>query len=215
MRNRGIKVLPLKDRGLLIVISGPSGVGKGTVCSYLRLEHPELAFSISATTRPRRNSEVDGENYFFMSREEFMVRRENGDFLEWAEVYGNLYGTPRWAVEATLARGQDVVLEIDIQGALKVKEIFPEGVFIFLLPPSKDELEKRIKGRAQDSPDTIRYRLSCVDQELAVINEYQYAIVNGQVEEAASEIKAIISAEKCRISRYKELEYWKGGNTCD
>ncbi|MGI6677504.1 MAG: guanylate kinase [Dehalobacterium sp.] len=213
--NRGINVFPLKETGLLIVISGPSGVGKGTVCSFLRLKHPEIAFSISATTRPKRSGEVDGVNYFFISREEFMARREKGDFLEWAEVYGNYYGTPRSAVEACLAQGKDVFLEIDIQGALKVKEIFPEGIFIFLLPPSKEELEKRIKGRATDSPETIRYRLSCVDGELAAITEYQYAIINGEVEKAAAEIKAIISAEKCRVSRYKDIENLKGGNTCD
>jgi guanylate kinase len=194
-------VLPLKTRGLLVVLSGPSGVGKGTVCSYLRRKHPELTYSISATTRERRPGEVDEVNYFFMSREDFVEKREKGEFLEWAEVYGNFYGTPRTYVEKNLDEGKDVILEIDIQGAMKVKELFPEGVFIFLLPPSKEELEKRIKGRATDSPEIIKHRLSCVDQELACISNYQYVVVNGEVNKAAEEIKAIITAEKCRVER--------------
>lgn len=205
-------MLPLLKRGLLVVLSGPSGVGKGTVCSYLRREHPELTYSISATTRERRPGEVDGVNYFFLSREDFIGRREKGDFLEWAEVYGNFYGTPRAAVEAYLDQGKDVILEIDIQGALKVKEIFPEGVFIFLLPPSKDELERRIKGRAADTAETIQHRLSCVDRELSSIASYQYVVVNGLVKGAAEQIKAIIMAEKCRVSRNIACLNQEGGN---
>jgi len=214
MKNRGIKLLPLRNQGLLVVLSGPSGVGKGTVCSYLRREHPELTYSVSATTRERRPGEVDGVNYFFLSREDFIKMKENGEFLEWAEVYGNFYGTPRAYVEQNLAQGKDVILEIDIQGAMKVKEIFPEGVFIFLLPPSKSELEKRIRGRAADTPETIQRRLSCVDQELACIRNYQYVVVNGSVKCAAEEIKAIIMAEKCRVDRLTCLNR-KGGDIFD
>jgi len=205
-------VLPLKTRGLLVVLSGPSGVGKGTVCTYLRREHPELTYSISATTREMRPGEVDGVNYFFLSREDFIKHRDKGDFLEWAEVYGNFYGTPRAAVEEYLEQGKDVILEIDIQGAMKVKKIFPEGVFIFLLPPSKDELERRIKGRAADSAETIQHRLSCVDQELASILNYHYVVVNGLVNGAAEQIKAIITAEKCRVSRIRACLNQKGGD---
>lgn len=205
-------MLPLKTRGLLIVLSGPSGVGKGTVCSYLRREHPELTYSISATTREMRPGEVDGVNYFFLSREDFIERKEKGDFLEWAEVYGNFYGTPQAAVEEYLDQGKDVILEIDIQGAMKVKEIFPDGVFVFLLPPSKDELERRIKGRAADTAETIQHRLSCVDEELASIASYQYVVVNGLVGGAAEQIKAIIKAEKCRVSRIMACLNQKGGN---
>ncbi|MEL7568006.1 MAG: guanylate kinase [Dehalobacterium sp.] len=208
-------MLPLKTRGLLVVLSGPSGVGKGTVCTYLRREHPELTYSISATTRERRPGEVDGVNYFFLSREDFIKQRDKGDFLEWAEVYGNFYGTPRAAVEEYLDQGKDVILEIDIQGAMKVKEIFPEGVFIFLLPPSKDELERRIKGRAADSAKTIQHRLSCVDQELASIVNYQYVVVNGLVNGAAEQIKAIIMAEKCRVSRLEACLNQEGGDIFD
>jgi len=149
-----------------------------------------------------------------MSREDFLEMRENGEFLEWAEVYGNFYGTPRSYVEKNLAQGKDVILEIDIQGAMKVKEIFPEGVFIFLLPPSKHELEKRIKGRATDTPETIKHRLSCVDNELACITNYQYVVVNGEVSIAAEQIRAIITAEKCRVDRITCLNQ-KGGKIFD
>lgn len=208
-------MLPLNGRGLLVVLSGPSGVGKGTVCSFLRSEFPKLNYSISATTRKCRPGEIDGVNYYFLSREEFLARREIGEFLEWAEVYGNFYGTPRSAVEKSLSEGKDVILEIDIQGALKVKEIFPEGVFIFLLPPSKEELERRIKGRAADSAETIRRRLACVDEELASIASYQYVVVNSRIEEAAAQIMAIITAEKCRVSRNITCLNHKGGNIFD
>lgn len=209
-------MLPLNNRGLLVVLSGPSGVGKGTVCSYLRREQgAELTYSISATTREKRPGEVDGVNYFFISREDFIKMREKGEFLEWAEVYGNLYGTPRSAVEECLNRGKHVVLEIDIQGAMKVKELYPEGVFIFLLPPSKAELEKRIIGRAADSAETISHRLSCVDSELNSIINYQYVVVNGLVDQAAEQIKAIITAEKCRVSRNIACLNQKGGRIFD
>lgn len=205
----------LNSRGLLIVLSGPSGVGKGTVCSYLRSEHSELIYSISATTREKRPGETDGVNYFFLSREDFIKRRDQGGFLEWAEVYGNFYGTPRSTVEEYLDQGKDVILEIDIQGAMQVKEIFPEGVFVFLVPPSKTELERRIKGRAADSEETIQHRLSCVDQELAAIVNYHYVIENSMVDGAAEQLTAIIKAEKCRVSRIQACLIQKGGDIFD
>jgi len=194
-------VIPLSTKGLLVIISGPSGVGKGTVCSYLRKQHPQLAYSISVTTRKARQGERDGINYYFISQEEFTQKKENEDFLEWAEVYGNFYGTPRLEVEKNLTQGKDVILEIDIQGALKVKKAYPDGVFVFLLPPSRTELEKRIMGRASDTKETISKRLACVDKELASIRYYDYVVINSQVEEAAKQIISIITAEKCRVSR--------------
>jgi len=194
-------VLPVNKRGLLVVISGPSGVGKGTVCSYLKAEYPDIYYSVSATTRQPRTGEKEGVNYYFLSQEEFFRRREEDDFLEWAEVYGNYYGTPRSVVEEQLALGRDVILEIDIQGAKKVKSGFPHGVFIFLLPPSRAELEKRIVGRATDSLETIRHRLACVDGELMETRAYDYAVVNDRVADAAQKISAILMAEKCRVSR--------------
>ncbi|MGI6065365.1 MAG: guanylate kinase [Bacillota bacterium] len=195
----------LGNKGLLVVLSGPSGVGKGTVCSFLKSANPDINLSISATTRKARAQEQDGVNYYFLSKEEFKEKINRGEFLEWAEVYGNFYGTPKAAVEEQLDQGKDVLLEIDIQGACKVKETYPEGIFIFLLPPSKEELTKRILGRAADSADTIKKRLSCLDEELAAIDNYQYIVVNDQVEKAADKVTAIIKAEKCRISRNKDL----------
>lgn len=192
---------PTKKQGLLIVLSGPSGVGKGTVCSYLKAEYQDIYYSVSATTRQARIGEKEGVNYFFLSESEFLVRRDRGDFLEWAEVYGHYYGTPRSVVEDQLAQGKDVILEIDIQGAKKVKNGFPQGVFIFLMPPSKAELEKRIVGRATDSAETIKRRLACVDSELIEIKTYDYAVTNDRVADAVERITAIMTAEKCRVSR--------------
>ena len=194
-------MLPIKKQGLLIVLSGPSGVGKGTVCSYLKTEYPDIYYSVSATTRQARNGEKEGVNYFFLSEAEFIARRDRGDFLEWAQVYGHYYGTPRSVVEDQLALGKDVILEIDIQGAKKVKRCFPQGVFIFLMPPSQEELEKRIVGRATDSAETIRRRLDCVESELLEIKTYDYAVTNDQVLNAVDKITAIMTAEKCRVSR--------------
>ncbi|MGI6711587.1 MAG: guanylate kinase [Bacillota bacterium] len=194
-------MVPLVKNGMLVVLSGPSGVGKGTVCSFLRQQCPDLFFSISATTREARLGEVDGKNYYFLPREEFLRRKDNDEFLEWAEVYGNYYGTPRLEVEKNLSQGKDVILEIDIQGAMKVKEKFPDGVFIFLLPPSRSELKKRILGRGADTKTNIEKRLSCVDKELAAVKNYDYAVLNAQVEEAVAQILCIIRAEKCRIFR--------------
>lgn len=198
-------MLSLANKGLLVVLSGPSGVGKGTVCSFLKSMNPGINFSISATTREARAQEQNGVNYYFLSKDEFINKIDRNEFLEWAEVYGNFYGTPKAVVEEQLVQGKDVLLEIDIQGACKVKESYPEGVFIFLLPPSKEELRKRILGRAADSPETIKKRLSCVDEELAAINNYHYVVVNDRVEQAADKVTAIIKAEKCRLSRNQDM----------
>lgn len=189
------------NKGLLILLSGPSGVGKGTLCTYLRSELENLAYSVSATTRKARHGEVDGVNYYFLSHEEFLTRRDNEDFLEWAEVYGNYYGTPKATVEQNLTQGKDVILEIDIQGALRVKELYPEAVCIFIMPPSKSELEKRIKGRGTDSEEVIAKRLCCVEKELNSAIKYDYLVVNDVIEKAGIKVRAIITSEKCRVDR--------------
>jgi len=191
----------LAEQGLLIVISGPSGAGKGTICSRMMESEPELRYSISATTRPPRKGEVDGENYFFLEREEFVSMRETGGFLEWAEVYGNFYGTPRKNVELMLNQGYDIILEIDIQGALQIKEKFPEGVFIFIEPPSLKELETRITKRGTDSKDVIARRMQEASKELKYVTEYDYVVVNDCLEVAVTRVKSIIVAEKCRPQR--------------
>jgi len=193
----------LPEQGLLIVISGPSGAGKGTICTALMEREPNLRYSVSATTRLPRQGEVDGKNYLFMDKEKFIVLREQGEFLEWAEVYGNFYGTPRKNVEAMLNKGYDVILEIDIQGALQVKEKFPQGVFIFILPPSLEELETRITKRGTDTKDVIARRMSAAVKELAYVSEYDYVVVNDQVDAAVQRVRAIITAEKCRLQRKK------------
>ncbi|HAA09201.1 MAG: guanylate kinase [Syntrophomonadaceae bacterium] len=186
-------------KGILFVISGPSGVGKGTVREALLEGRDDIQVSISATTRPPRKGEVDGVDYFFMDRETFLKKVEEGLFLEWANVYSNLYGTPRDFVLNHLNNGQDVLLEIDIQGALQVKEKMPEGVFIFLSPPSIEDLAKRLCQRGKDSQKSIEERLAACEQEMQQMCHYDYVVINDRVEDAVSKIEAIIAAERCRI----------------
>jgi len=185
-------------KGKLIVLSGPSGVGKGTVCNALRKQNTDLVYSVSATTRSPRQGEVDGVNYFFKTREEFEQMIANNELLEWAEYCGNYYGTPKQFVEQTLQSGKDIILEIDVRGALKVKQQFPDGIFIFLLPPSLEELENRIVQRGTESEEIIRNRMAVAREELAQIEHYDYAIINDEVEAACQKIMAILSADHCR-----------------
>lgn len=186
-------------KGLLIVLSGPSGVGKGTVCSALRPRMPELIYSVSATTRNPRAGEVDGVNYFFKTKEEFTRMIAEDQLLEHAEYVGNCYGTPRDFVEQTLAGGRDVILEIEVQGALQVKEKFPEGIFVFLLPPSMDELKDRIRGRGTENSDVIDHRMSVAEDEISLMRHYDYAVVNDEIDLACRRIESIIIAEHCKV----------------
>jgi guanylate kinase len=190
----------MANNGLLIVISGPSGTGKGTICRAL-CEDKDLWISVSATTREPRAGENEGVNYFFLSRQEFLDKIENDDFFEYAEVYGNYYGTPKWKALEAIYSGKDVLLEIDIQGALKVKQQYPEGVFIFLLPPSMEELKKRIENRGTE---TLMRRFKSAYHEMNYVSKYNYAVVNDTVENAVDKIKAILTAEKCRVDRFKD-----------
>jgi len=198
-------VLSKKKKGLLIVLSGPSGAGKGTICKALMEKEKNLKLSISATTRQPRSGEIEGKNYFFKSEEEFEKMIENDSFLEWAKVYGHYYGTPKDFVLKNLEEGNDVVLEIDIQGALKIKEKFPEGVFIFILPPSMEELKNRIKKRGTETEEEIIKRFKSAYEELNYVSRYNYVVINDSVEEAVEKIRAIIIAEKCRVDRNKDL----------
>ncbi|WP_270172001.1 guanylate kinase [Paenibacillus sp. SYP-B4298] len=189
-------------RGLLVVLSGPSGVGKGTVCSLLRQRMPELVYSVSATTRSPRTGEQDGVNYFFKTKEQFRDMIARDALLEHAEYVGNYYGTPRDFVERTLDSGKDVILEIEVQGALKVKEKFPEGIFIFLLPPSLDVLKQRITGRGTESDELIQSRMTVAAEEMNLLQHYDYAVVNDEIEAACYRIESIVTAEHCKRERY-------------
>lgn len=192
------------NKGLLIVVSGPSGTGKGTVCGEL-LASTELAYSISATTRSPRAGEVDGKNYYFLTREEFERRIEAGDFLEYADVYGNYYGTPLGEIEKRLSAGEDILLEIDTQGALNVMEKCPDALFIFLLPPSIAELERRIKGRGTETAESLAKRLGSARAEIAIGKKYNYVVVNDTVKNAVARIQSIITAEHCRVDKNEDL----------
>lgn len=185
--------------GELFIISGPSGAGKGTICKHLLANAKNMVLSVSATTREPREGEVEGESYFFIDKETFLTRIEEGGFLEYAEVYENYYGTPKENVMEKLEQGVDVVLEIDIQGAKKVKEAYPEGIFIFILPPSLAELRRRLIGRGTDTMEVIEKRLSKTMDEIHQIHSYDYFIVNDDLETAVAEAEAIVIAEHDRV----------------
>lgn len=195
----------MTQRGLLIVLSGPSGVGKGTVRKAIFEEDGiDFQYSISATTRSPRKGEVDGEDYFFVTREQFEERINNGDMLEYAQYINNYYGTPKSFIDQTLASGRDVFLEIDVQGALQVKSKMPEGIYIFLTPPDLTNLRSRLVGRGTDSSEVIEKRVAAARDELKMMINYDYAVENDVVSRAVDRIKAIITAERLRVTRVFE-----------
>lgn len=189
----------MNQKGLLIIVSGPSGAGKGTICKALLERDPGIIVSVSATTRSPRNGEVDGKSYHFISKDEFRALIEDNGFLEHAQVYDNYYGTPKKFVVDQITKGENVLLEIDIQGALQVKKKYPEGIFIFVLPPSMKTLKDRIVGRGSETPESLEKRLSSAYKEIEYIKNYDYFIVNETVSTATDTLQAIIAAEKCRV----------------
>jgi len=191
----------MAKQGILIVLSGPSGAGKGTICQELLRSYPDLNYSISATTRVPRTGEQNGVNYWFISLATFQQMIKDDQLLEWAEVYGNFYGTPCQHIAELLNNGKDVVLEIDPQGATQIKKKFPQGVCIYIAPPSLDELAKRIHKRGTDSLENIKTRLSSANGELKYVHQYDYIVINDEVQSATKKIVAIIIAEKCQVVR--------------
>lgn len=194
-----------KPKGLLVVVSGPSGAGKGTVCKAF-LENKKDAFlSVSATTRKPRPGEIDGVHYFFLEEDRFREMIKEDGFIEWANFCGNYYGTPKKAVCEKIEDGNDIILEIEVQGAMQVKKEFPEAVLVFVLPPSLKELRERLEGRKTESADVIEKRLDTAKGELKIAHEYDYILINDDVESAADKLSDIIKCEKQRTLRNKDL----------
>ena len=196
-----------KVRGNLIVISGPSGCGKGTLCNELIKNNKNLFLSVSMTTREPRIGEENGKNYYFVTKEEFQKRIIDNQFLEYAKVHNNnYYGTPNDKVEEYLKKGIDVILEIDIEGALMVNNLMPDGIFIFIMPPSMRELKRRLISRNTETKEQILERFKKAYQEINEVNKYNYIIINDDIFDAVSKIEAIIKAEKCRVNRIEDFD---------
>lgn len=198
-----------EKKGILFILSGPSGVGKGTVRQRLFGQETHLKYSVSATTRDMRPGEAEGKDYFYRSKAAFEDMIANNELLEYAKYVNNYYGTPKAYVEEQLEKGHDVFLEIEVQGALQVKKNFPKGVFIFLFPPSLDELKNRIVSRGTESQELVLNRLKEAKKEIDMMSEYDYVVVNDDVDTAVSKVKAIIKSEHCKRSRiekqYKQI----------
>lgn len=188
-----------------VILSAPSGAGKTTIAKRLLAERQDLGYSVSATTRAPRTGEVDGRDYHFLSHAEFEALRDRGEFAEWAPVHGNYYGTLRSAVQAVLDEGRHVIMDIDIQGAALFARAFPDAVLIFVLPPSADVLAGRLAGRATDSAETVALRLRNAREEIAAVDDYQYVVVNDDLDRAVAHVAAIIDAESARRERQRGL----------
>jgi guanylate kinase len=194
----------MTEPGLLIIISAPSGTGKSTLCRKLISNFPSARYSVSLTTRAPRRGEVQGKDYFFVSKNEFKQKIKRDDLSEWALVHGHYYGTPKDFLKKNLLRGKDVVLDIDVRGAMKLKKKYPQAIFIFLAPPSFSELERRIKWRKRNSEATIKKRLTNARWEMGRIGSYDYLVINDRLVDAFTQVKSIIMAEKSKVKRSKE-----------
>lgn len=188
-------------RGTLIVVSAPSGAGKTTLCHEVRMRLPDLAYSVSHTTRSPRAGEVKGTDFHFVTEAAFEELRQTGGFAEWARVHGNLYGTHAGALERALGEGRDILLDIDTQGARQLRSRYPEAVLIFIIAPSMKELEQRLRERRSDAEGEIRRRLDRAREEIQLWRQYDYLIVNRDVKEATEQLAAVIQAERCRTNR--------------
>jgi guanylate kinase len=196
------KTIPIERRGLLLVISSPSGAGKTTLTRRLLDSDPAITMSVSVTTRRPRPGEIDGKDYFFIAMEKFSAMRDSGELLEWAEVFGNCYGTPKAPVQASLAMGRDVLFDIDWQGTQQLSQVMPEDlVRIFILPPSAEVLQERLIRRAQDSAVTVAKRMAEAAKEISHWAEYDYVIINHDLETSDREIRSILEAERLKRKR--------------
>lgn len=195
----------MKKQGILLIISGPSGSGKGTIVGQLCAKD-DFSLSVSATTRKPRENEVDGVHYFFHTKEEFEQMRDRKELLEWAEFCGNYYGTPRKYVTEQLMQGKNVILEIEVQGALQVKKIYPEGVLVFMVPPNLEELGRRLTNRGTEDKETINMRLRRALEEMELVDEYDYLVINDTIEQATEDILTIVDAEGMKCSRNTDIK---------
>ena len=198
-------IIKSRARGNLIVVSGPSGAGKGTIISRLMEEYGNVWLSISMTSRAIRMNDIPGETYFFVSKEEFLERIKRNEFLEYAMYNDNYYGTSRDKINEKLNEGLDVILEIEIQGALKVKELVPDAIFIFILPPSMKELKRRLVTRGTDSMEKILSRFKTAYKEINEVTKYNYVVINDEIDNAVEKVKSILFAERCRVDRIEEV----------
>ncbi|MGM0380836.1 MAG: guanylate kinase [bacterium] len=189
---------------LLMIFSAPSGAGKSTICRSLRDRNPNVVFSVSTTTRSPRSDEVDGEDYHFVEEEVFKKMIEEGAFLEWASVHGEYYGTSRRAVLDEIEQGNDVMLDIDVQGGQQIRKLYSEAVMVFIAPPGMDELERRLRARGTETEQQIKKRLENARDELKAVENYDYLVINDEVKRAVGEVEAIRQAEKSRLKRIKQ-----------
>ncbi|MFO7975866.1 MAG: guanylate kinase [Candidatus Hydrogenedentota bacterium] len=198
-------------KGDVFVVSSPSGAGKSIILKRVRTADPSILFSVSATTRPPREGEIEGREYYFLTRDEFMRRVEAGEFLEWAEVHGNLYGTLRSEMDRLAASGQDAVLEIDVQGAASLRGLSCDIVSVFIMPPSIAELERRLRKRGTEESKVVALRVRNARREMEHYSEYDYVVVNDDLDKAVADFQAIVRARRCRTERFEQ--HWEGTDT--
>lgn len=199
-------MLKVDGNGLLIVVSGPSGAGKDTICNKVIEDSDNIWLSVSMTSRNPRGNEKEGKNYFFVTKEEFEQKIKDGKLLEYTNYNGNYYGTPKDKLEDYLNRGIDVILVLDINGAINIKKLVPSALFIFIMPPDMETLKKRLIAKKTESKEKVIARFTEAYNEINSYNKYNYVVVNDKIENAVSKVKAIIQAEKCRVERIEEIK---------